>query len=414
VPAFPGLLESIVEHLPAMVFLKDAVELRFVLFNRAGEELLGFDRRNLCGKNDYDFFPKEQADSFTAKDRQVIAGGRAVSLEEPITTARGERWLLTHKVPILGDAGEPKYLLGISIDITERRAYEETLDANSRLREALSTLLALEGVAAAGSLAGRVAAQIERVLADGASERTERDVRSLAGSLAKLGVTGASGCDKAPSVFVVDDALALWVASAEVRALVQPCFEPSSEPAPVARATPEALEKALTSLLAFVARRLRSAGTPVLVRGAVTHGAPEVHLVVPSLELGARTRAELPRIEPEAALAAMLLARSDGALSIEPAGPGTRFRCRLCPSELVVVVSVEQLIALMSSADPDDARRAIERAAELLRVAPPFKPEVALRMLDLVTAEGGSLGVIACFAKARAILDFTGHVKRRR
>jgi PAS domain S-box-containing protein len=101
-----------------MVFLKEATELRFVLFNRAGEELLGFDRDYLRGKNDYDVFPKEQADFFTRKDREVLAGGRLVCIEEPITTAHGERWLLTRKIPIAGEGGSPRYLLGVSIDIT--------------------------------------------------------------------------------------------------------------------------------------------------------------------------------------------------------------------------------------------------------------------------------------------------------
>lgn len=47
--------------------MKHAKDLRFALFNRAGENLLGFNRKDLIGKNDYDFFPKEQADFFTQK-----------------------------------------------------------------------------------------------------------------------------------------------------------------------------------------------------------------------------------------------------------------------------------------------------------------------------------------------------------
>ena len=50
-------LESVVENLPHKVFVKEARELRFVRFNRAGEELLGYDRAELLGKNDGDFFP---------------------------------------------------------------------------------------------------------------------------------------------------------------------------------------------------------------------------------------------------------------------------------------------------------------------------------------------------------------------
>jgi PAS domain S-box-containing protein len=51
-----ALTEAIVENLPLMVFLKREADLRFVLFNRAGEALLGHDRQDMIGKNDLDFF----------------------------------------------------------------------------------------------------------------------------------------------------------------------------------------------------------------------------------------------------------------------------------------------------------------------------------------------------------------------
>lgn len=69
-------LDLVIENVPHMVFVKEAVELRFVHFNRAGEELLGIRRDELIGRNDYDFFPKEQADFFTQKDRLVLSGKR--------------------------------------------------------------------------------------------------------------------------------------------------------------------------------------------------------------------------------------------------------------------------------------------------------------------------------------------------
>jgi len=124
-------LDSVLENLPNMVFVKDAEELRFVRFNRAGEELLGSSREELIGKNDHDLFPKQEADFFTQKDREVLASGEVVDIpEEPINTAEnGSRILHTRKISIRDEQGEPRYLLGISADITDRKLAERAAEA---------------------------------------------------------------------------------------------------------------------------------------------------------------------------------------------------------------------------------------------------------------------------------------------
>ena len=127
----------VVENIPAMVFVKDAVDLRFVLINRAGEELLGIDRSEYLGKSDYDFFPKEQADFFVSRDRDVLqAGGLQITPEEPINTRhRGKRLLRTLKMAVPDEHGQPKYLLALSEDITERRQAEIALqESEARLQ----------------------------------------------------------------------------------------------------------------------------------------------------------------------------------------------------------------------------------------------------------------------------------------
>ncbi len=122
-----ALLEAVVESVPLMIFLKEATDLRFVMFNRAGEELLGYDRKDLLGKNNLDLFPPEQAAHFMAKDREALVRQGVVDIpEETIQTARkGQRILHTRKVSVLGSDGITKYLLGISEDITERKQAEE-------------------------------------------------------------------------------------------------------------------------------------------------------------------------------------------------------------------------------------------------------------------------------------------------
>lgn len=117
-----GRLDAIVENIPDMVFVKEATTLSFVRFNRAGEQLLGIPREQLIGKSDNDFFPPDEARFFIDKDRETLAKRTLVDIpEEPIQTSQGERWLHTKKVPILDATGVPRFLLGISEDITDRK-----------------------------------------------------------------------------------------------------------------------------------------------------------------------------------------------------------------------------------------------------------------------------------------------------
>jgi len=145
-------LGSILENMPDMVFIKDAEHLRFIYINRTGEELLGIPRSELIGRNDYDFFPKTQADFFTRKDREVLESGTVLDIpeEEINTKSHNTRILHTKKVPILDDDRNPVFLLGVSEDITyqkqvETAARNEKERAERYLHISRAMILGLDG-----------------------------------------------------------------------------------------------------------------------------------------------------------------------------------------------------------------------------------------------------------------------------
>lgn len=127
-------LDSVIENLPHMLFVKEAHNLRFIRWNKAAEELVGFSEEEMLGKNDYDFFSKEEADFFTAKDREVLDSGKPLDIpEESLATVhQGTRYMHTRKAPIYGADGKPKYLLGVAEDITERKRAEEAVKAEQQ------------------------------------------------------------------------------------------------------------------------------------------------------------------------------------------------------------------------------------------------------------------------------------------
>ncbi len=135
-----SFLDSIIDHIPDMVFLKDSRDLRFVRINKAGESLLGIPSKELIGKNDFDFFPALQAESFIAKDREVMLSRVMIDIpEEQIQTRhKGLRIIHTQKVPIYNSLGQPEYLLGISEDITELKEAEK---AKKESEEKYKTML---------------------------------------------------------------------------------------------------------------------------------------------------------------------------------------------------------------------------------------------------------------------------------
>lgn len=121
-------LSTLIENVPAMIFVKNAATLKFELFNSAQEKFLGVARETMLGKSDADFFPPDQVRFFAEKDRDVLCEQKVLDIpREPIDTRQGRRWLHTRKIPVLDAKGTVRYLLGISLDVTRRRVVKGDL-----------------------------------------------------------------------------------------------------------------------------------------------------------------------------------------------------------------------------------------------------------------------------------------------
>jgi PAS domain S-box-containing protein len=119
-------LRLITNLVPHGIFAKDSAG-RHIFANPALAELAGLSIEEILGKTDFDLVAdRAQAEAYRADDRAVIqSGGRMVIAEEARTDLVGRtRYLQTIKVPFtLAETGEPA-VLGVCVDITERKRIE--------------------------------------------------------------------------------------------------------------------------------------------------------------------------------------------------------------------------------------------------------------------------------------------------
>ncbi len=120
-------LETIIDTLPAILFIKDINGL-YSRVNRRYVSDVGSKHDTVIGLHDRDIFAPEVAEVIIRVDQQVLASGHAMTFEERVPRKDGHlHHYLTTKQPLRDAQGNVTGLLGVAIDITQMKAVQEQL-----------------------------------------------------------------------------------------------------------------------------------------------------------------------------------------------------------------------------------------------------------------------------------------------
>jgi PAS domain S-box-containing protein len=143
------LLRNIVETAPGPIYAKDT-EGRYILANAGTLAVLCHAWEAVEGRTDLDLLPDPaQARAIMENDRHVMETGQAQASEELVGGSNGNArvWLST-KTPLRAADGRITGLVGISVEITERKRAEMRRELmihelNHRVKNTLATVLAV-------------------------------------------------------------------------------------------------------------------------------------------------------------------------------------------------------------------------------------------------------------------------------
>ena len=108
---------------------------RYLLVNRAQEEVTGLPRSRDAGRTDAELFRRQWPKAYRQVDLAVMETGHAIKAEESLRDERGETFFLSVKFPTRSTEGEITGICGISTDITQIKHYQKELERLSQYDE---------------------------------------------------------------------------------------------------------------------------------------------------------------------------------------------------------------------------------------------------------------------------------------
>ncbi|HAY21985.1 MAG TPA: hypothetical protein DCY27_07435 [Desulfobacterales bacterium] len=130
------LLQSILNHAPVPIYVKNR-DSDYIMVNPAWEAFTGKSLAEVKGRNLHDVYPPAIAIPLREHDWNVISSGQPEQSEEVFIIAGETYSFQTIKFPLCNDRGEITAVVGISIDITEKKLAEKRLRDSLREKEVL-------------------------------------------------------------------------------------------------------------------------------------------------------------------------------------------------------------------------------------------------------------------------------------
>ncbi|MBW7973301.1 EAL domain-containing protein [Bradyrhizobium sp. BR 10289] len=122
-------LREIIDHIPSQITVKDARTRQYLLINRSAEEQFGQSSEAIVGKTPFDIYPDHAARVVTDDDSKALqaAGGLFQDEHAWQSQTKGLRYITSTRIGIPDKSGEPRYLISVVEDVTERRRAHEKI-----------------------------------------------------------------------------------------------------------------------------------------------------------------------------------------------------------------------------------------------------------------------------------------------
>lgn len=130
-------MENIIAEIPVSVYWMSKDYIYLGCSNSMAKLLKLKSRRDIVGKTYADLYDEKSSAHYKKADRSVMNTGISLSLEEPLYSSDGSKKIyLSNKVPLRDSNGVIIGMLGISVDITDRKKMEEDLRKAKEAAEA--------------------------------------------------------------------------------------------------------------------------------------------------------------------------------------------------------------------------------------------------------------------------------------